>query len=94
MKLLIGTLAALMFLIPTSAYGSFQDELEAADSSTYYELTYTQCSFRYETSDLSDRAIDCICSRLASHAVDHREKSPTEPVPPLPDSVEAACVNR
>ncbi len=93
MKFLIGTLVVLLgLMLPVSAYAwDESDEIETSDDETFYEITYTQCTFRYAESTLSSRAVDCLCDRLATHAVKWRGKANA---PAIADSAEASCLQR
>lgn len=95
MKLVLGTLTVLLgLLLPVSAYAADDYDDAAPDDSTYYEITYTQCAFRYSNSSYNENEIECLCNEVAEHAVKWRSRSGTGQIPALPDSAEARCLDR
>lgn len=94
MKYVFGTIVVLVGLfIPVRAFAwSESPSVEKLDDETFYEMTYTQCAFRYTASKLTESEVDCLCNQLANHALMHRENASA--VPPLPDDMEAACLSK
>ncbi len=94
MKLILSTLAALaLMMISQTAYAwSESVEGDHPDDAYYYEITYSQCVFKYEQSEHSDAAIACVCHLLANHAVAWRDHG--ESAPSVSESEERRCLRR
>lgn len=87
------SLVLLLALMLPAQVRPWSEHPESEDDDHYYELTYTQCAYRYASSAYSEATIDCLCARTAAHALKWRKESPDR-IPPLPDSAENDCLHR